>query len=209
MASPPATSAAPAGSVAAEVVPSPLEVVETGLSPLAGDETSATYAAIIRNPNSDAAAVRMQILVDFLDPDQGFVTGQDVAVTVLPGQVTAIGGRAQNAGPATTVHIAPPAELIGFEPNSPADGAFAFTGVTTATSGGRTSTTGTIVSGFPTDESAVQLVAVYRDAAGTIIGGATGGVEAVVAGGSTPFELVDVSPSADIAATEVYWQVTR
>ncbi|HET9346048.1 MAG TPA: hypothetical protein VFO05_10110, partial [Candidatus Limnocylindrales bacterium] len=67
-----------------EVVPVPLDVVGTGLSPVAGDEASATYAAVLRNPNLSSAAVRMQILVDFLDPTGAFVAGEEVPVTLLP-----------------------------------------------------------------------------------------------------------------------------
>ncbi|HET9344846.1 MAG TPA: FxLYD domain-containing protein, partial [Candidatus Limnocylindrales bacterium] len=114
-----------------------------------------------------------------------------------------------DAGPATTVQIVPPEELAGFQPSATTDETFTIEDVATTSTGGQTTTTGTIAGTFATDESFVQVVAVYRDAAGAIVGGATGGVDTVPAGASVPFEIVEVSPAAAIAATEVYWQVTR
>jgi hypothetical protein len=151
----------------------------------------------------------MEIHVDFLDTGGAFVTGQDVVVTILPGQTTAIGGHAWGAGPAASVEIKPMDDAVAFQTRAPADGTFETKDVETVSGNGQTTTTGSLASTFSTEQSFVQLVAIYRDGTGAIVGGAGGAVESVPAGSSVTFEIIDATPAAEIAATEVYWQMTR
>ena len=210
MASPSVSAAsAPAASIAVEGDPVPLEVIDAGYSPVAGDEASATYAAVIRNPNASWAAVRMEIHVDFLGADGSFIAGEEVVVTVLPGQETAIGGRAQDAGAASSMQVGMPEDVVAFQARAPTDESFTIDGVETQSAAGQATTTGTLTSGFETDQSSVTLVAVHHDAGGAIVGGGTGAAEFVAAGGSVEFAIVEASPSVPIASTEVYWQVLR
>ena len=55
--------------------------------------------------------------------------------------------------------------------------------VETVSAGGQTTTTGSLASTFPTEQSFVQLVAIYRDGAGAIVGGASGARRVGPAGG--------------------------
>jgi hypothetical protein len=197
-------------SVAVAADPVQLEVVESGFTTIVDDQGgAASYGAILRNPNADWAAVRMEVHVDAFDAGGAFIAGEEVVVTALPGQVTAIGGLSQGAGTAATVEIVPPEDLTAFQPRPATDETFAVEDVRTASGGGQTTTTGRLVSTFATEQTFVQLVAIYRDAAGRIIGGAGGGVQSIPAGGSADFEIVEATPGAEVAATEVYWQVTR
>jgi hypothetical protein len=170
---------------------------------------SASYGAVLRNPNLTWAAVRMEIHVDFLDAGGAFITGQDVVVTILPGQTTAIGGHVSGAGSATSMEIEPPEDVVAFQPRDPADGTLEATDVQTASDGVQTTTTGWLASTFPTEQTFIQLVAIYRDGTGAIVAGANGGVESVPPESSVTFEIIEATPPAELAATEVYWQMTR
>ena len=209
----PGSSGAPTPSFAAtdaiDGEPAPLEVLESGFGPTAADPTTASYGAIFRNPNTAWAAVRMELHVDFLDASGGFVTGENVVVTVLPGQTTAIGGASHGAGGAASMRIVPPDDPTAFQQRAPTPEAFATDDVATTVDGGQATTTGRLTSTFTTAQTFVQLAAVYRDASGAMVGGASGGVASVAAGGSAEFEIADAAPAAVVASTEVYWQVTR
>jgi hypothetical protein len=204
----PSAAPAPASSVA-ETDPLPLEVVESGFTAFPDDQGgSASYGAIIRNPNEAWAAVRMEVHVDFYDTADAFLAGQDVVVTVLPGQTTAIGGQVQGAGDASRMEVVLPDDLTAFQLRTMTSERFEADVVQTSRAGGQTTTIGRLNSLFATAQTFVQLVAVYRDADGAIIGGAGGGVESIAPGGSADFEIGSVL-YPDLMDTEVYWQVTR
>ena len=199
-----------AASLPLETDPVPIEVVESGFSAAPDDQGgSASYGAVLRNPNATWAAVRMEVHIDFLDAGGGFINGQDVVVTILPGQTTAIGGHASGAGSAASVEIKPLNDAVAFQTRAPADGTIETSDVETVSAGGQTTTTGSLASTFPTEQTFVPLVAIYRDEIGAIVGGASGAVASVPPGGSVPFEIIEATPPAEIAATELYWQASR
>lgn len=184
-------------------------VTDTGFTALPDDQGgSASYAALIRNPNLAWAAVRMGVHVDFYDATGAFLKGEDVVVTVLPGQTTAIGGQAHGAGSATRMEVVLPDDLTAFLPRPLTSERFEAEVLTTSRAGGQTSTIGRLESKFATEQSFVQLVAVYRDPDGAIIGGAGGGVQTIAAGGSADFEI-NSTLYPNLSDTEIYWQVTR
>ena len=150
----------------------------------------------------------MEVFVDFLGPDGAFLAGEEPVVTILPGQTTAIAGQAAGAGEAATIDVRPPDDVVAFQPRAD-EGTFDVEDIRTTSADGQTITTGRLMSRFQTDQSFVEVIAIYRDGAGSIVGGASGGIEAIPAGGSAEFEIIGVSPSVEIASTEVYWQVAR
>jgi hypothetical protein len=195
-------------SLPAELDPSPVEVVDSGFTP--DDQGgSATYGALLHNPNTSWAAVRMEVHVDFLGRDGSFIAGEEPIVTILPGQTTAIGGHAFGAGEAASMEVVPPDDIVAFGPRPADEGAFTVEDVQTTSRGDLTITTGRLVSTFPTEQTFVQVSAIYRDGAGAIVGGAGGGVQSIPPDRSAAFEIVEATPSVEIASTEIYWQVTR
>jgi len=204
-----AGSTAPSASVPVELDPSPVEVLDSGFTTTADPEGGSTsYGALLRNPNASWAAVRMEVHVDFLGADGSFVAGEEPVVTILPGQTTAIGGLAAGAEAAASIEVTAPDDIVAFQPRAD-EGTFVVEDIQTTSGDGQTTTTGRLVSRFQTDQSFVEVVAIYRDGAGSIVGGASGGVEGVPAGGSAEFEIVEFTPAVEINTTEVYWQVTR
>ena len=188
----------------------PIEVVETGYTILSDDPSgSIAYAAILRNPNTDWAFQRAQVLVDLLDAKGGFLAGADVVVTLLPGQTSAIAGQISGGGGAASLDVRPPEDSAAFVTRAATDEGFEVLDVATAQEGGGWLTTGTLVSRFAARQSFVEVIAVQRDAAGVLLGGANGGVEAIEPGASVPFEVLDDAPYAAIGRTDVYWQLTR
>jgi hypothetical protein len=202
-------SAAATASVAVLADPAPLELVESGFTAFPDDQGGfASYAALIHNPNSAWAAARMEIHVDFYDAADAFLAGEDVVATVLPGQTTAIGGEAHGAGDAARMEVVLPDDLAAFQPRDLTSERFEAEVVQTSRAGGQTTTIGQLTSLFATEQTFVQLVAVYRNGEGSIIGGAGGGVESIAPGASAAFEVVSAL-YPELSGTEVYWQVTR
>jgi hypothetical protein len=107
------------------------------------------------------------------------------------------------------MEIKPADDVVAFQSRAPADGTFETTDVLTLSENGQTTTTGWLASTFPTEQTFVQLVAIYRDETGAIVGGAGGAVETVPPGSSVTFEIGEATPPAEFAATDVYWQMTR
>lgn len=107
------------------------------------------------------------------------------------------------------MEVHPPEDAAAFVPRPPSGEEFGVAGIRTEAVAGQWLTTGELESRFETPQAFVQLVAIYRDAAGAIVGGGGGGVQAIAPGASVAFEIVDSSPYADVSATDVYWQVAR
>ena len=188
--------------------PVPIEVVEAGLTAFPGDAGgSVSYAAVLHNPNTDWMLQRAEVLVDFLDANGAFVGGEELLVTILPGQTTAISGQSAGAGAATQIVVQPPEDVTAFVRRAGGEG---FDVLDVATEAGASTwlTTGTLVSRFGALQTFVQVFAVHR-AGGLIVGGASGGIESIEPGASATFEIVDSSAYAAVEATGVYWQVTR
>jgi hypothetical protein len=205
-----ASPSASAAFVPSEDPPLEIEVVETGFTAFPDDSRGvASYGAILRNPNTGWSLQRAEVRIDFLDATGAFITGAEVAVTILPGQTTAIAGQSSGAGDAASMTVQPPEDLTAFVPRPATDDTFEVRDLQTESMAGQWVTTGQLVSGFTNRQSFVQLVAIHRDATGAIVGGGGGGVEALEPAASAAFEIVDASPYAEVSVTEVHWQVTR
>jgi hypothetical protein len=204
------SSLAPSAFVPAEDPPLAIELLESGFTAFPDDGGGfASYGAVLRNSNTGWSVQRAEVMIDFLDATGAFIAGEEVAITILPGQTTAIAGQSSGAGNAARMEVHPPEDDPAFVPRPSTGEDFGVTGLRTEAVAGQWLTTGELESRFETPQSFVQLVAIYRDAAGHIVGGGGGGVQAIAPGASSAFEIVDSSPYADVSATDVYWQIAR
>src|SRR5690606_17127370 len=89
----------------------------------------------------------------------------------------------------------------------PEEGVLEAEGVTTTTGDYDVTTTFTVRSTFDQQISNPYGYAIYRDASGNIIGGSTGYLNFVPAGGSTAAEITSWDVIPNIASTEVYVDV--
>ena len=151
--------------------------------------------------------LHMLVYLDFQDAAGAFITGEETMITVLPGQTTAMAGQSFSAGAAAELIVRLPEDTTAYLPFDRASGTVEFEGIQSAEVAGVRNTSGTLVSSLPVDQGYLQLYVVYLDAAGTVIGGASGAVESVPAGVSLPFEIADTAPPAGVATTNVYWQL--
>lgn len=212
----PAPSGGAAGSPAAttpatatpsvEAEPAPIRVVEAGFTAFADGNDFASFAAILENPNTAWAAIRMRVTIELFAPGDEFVGGDELVVQILPGQRTAIAGEVFGAGRATRLEVRLPDDTTAFESRRPR-GRFDVSSIHTSRDDGLNKTGGRLTNRFDTDETLVQLIAVYRDQRGSIVGGAVGGVDSIESGDTLVFEIIDSAPHRQLAATEVYWQV--
>jgi hypothetical protein len=185
---------------------SDVEVKETGFTAFhTNGNDFASYGAILRNPDPHWSIVRMEIHVDFYGTGDTFLAGDDVTITIRPGATIGIAGQVFGAGRAVRVEVNPPEDTVSYQQVPPSTESMRVKNVSTRRINGSYVTTGTVVSTFSSDQSPVELTAVYRDARGRIIGGATGGAQTVPAGGTAPFEIVDGSPYPAVATADVYW----
>jgi hypothetical protein len=188
----------------------PIEVVELGFTVIPDDPSSSVaYAAVVRNPNTEWALQRAEVLVDLLDSEGAFIAGADVVVTLLPGQTSAIAGQVSGAAEATSLDVRPSEDLTGFVPRAATNETFDAIDVSTRQSGTGWLTTGTLVSRFDTTQTFVDVVAVHRDSDGSLISGATVGVEVMEPGATSMFEVLDSVPHRTIGSTDIFWQLTR
>jgi hypothetical protein len=190
--------------------PVPIEVVDLGFTIIPDDASgSVAYAAVLRNPNTEWALQRAEVLVDLLGSDGAFIAGADVVLTLLPGQTSAIVGQVSGAAEAATLDVRPSEDLTGFVPRADTAETFDAVDVLTRQSGTGWLTTGTLVSRFATTQSFVEVIAVNRDANGSLLSGATVGVEVIEPGATVTFEVLDSVPHHAIGRTDIFWQLTR
>jgi hypothetical protein len=191
--------------------PAALQLTESGFTTFSTDGRDfASFAALLVNPNAATwKAHRVLLHVDFFTADGALAGSSDAIVTVRPGQTTAIGGETFGAGSASRMNVEIPDVASDFVVDDETVMAFEVLDVTTTRTAGLNVTTGRLVNHSAIRGDSIELTAVYRDRAGTIIGGASGGVESIEPGADASFEIVDSAPYPEIGATEIYWQAPR
>lgn len=188
-----------------------LEVAEYGFTQLDGgefDTPGVTYGVVIAN-NGTGIASDAQAQISFEDADGVVVdTREEYLNAVLPGSSVALGDFVYDAtGVETmTVQILPgTTEELESEPAN-----FTVSDVTTREQEfGGYKTTATVASPFTRDLEELQAVAIYRDDAGDIVGGAYTFLNFVPAGGEAAVSIDDTAsglPSP--ASTDVYIAIT-
>lgn len=192
----------------------PVEIVKSGFTQLAPNSIGTSYvsyAAIVRNPNSDTwLASRVDVNFTFTDNAGTVVkSNSESFAAILPGQTVAIGDNTQAQG-ATKLDVK---VLVGRWDNNVTQttlGTFTAEGVTTtAQRFGGQKTNATVKSTFVKDLKSTKGVAVYYDSAGAIIGGAFTFIDFIPGGGSVGVEITGSSTVPNVARTEVYVALTN
>jgi hypothetical protein len=163
------------------------------------------WGAVFTNPNTEWVAFRLPVRIEFFGPDDAFLGDDDVPITILPGQTTALVG--QGATSAVTRMVVTPAEDSTAYIPFASSGTIEVSGVESVATDTIWLTTGMLTSTLTSDQTFMPVNAVYRDDQGNIVGGATGGVESIPSGATVPFEIADSQRPPSAATTEVYWQL--
>ncbi len=163
------------------------------------------FAVVFENPNAATwVAERTSITITWFDAAEG-VAGSttEILSTALPGGRSAVAGVAFNVTNPATMDVqfrVGDWTEIDFAP-----GAFTFSGVTTeAQQFGGSITRGLVASTFEVDQEFVRVAAVYKDANGSVLGGDSGFIDFVPAGGEIGFEVNPLGGFQGVATTDVY-----
>jgi len=174
----------------------------TQLPPEPDGDAKVIYAVVLRNPRNDQVAVDVRAVLTFTGANGAAVTVKDEGLdALLPGQSAAVADTTSAAGvTGLRVQI-----LVGsWAPAQGLAGNLSAEGVRTSVVAGKLTTTATLRSTLGQPLSGADVVAVYYDQAGRIIGGQADSVDVVPAGGSVPVLLDTSTTLAGVAKSEVY-----
>ena len=146
----------------------------------------------------------MRIQLTFFDANNGLAgSSEEVIGQILPGQRAALGNSVYDVKNATEMEVA---FRVDWETVDSPVGSFTFEQVsTTPAQFGGYKTQGFIVSSFAEEQENVQVVAIYKDATGKVLGGWFTFVDFVPAGGRSPFDISTFSQfDVAIATTDTY-----
>lgn len=188
-----------------------IEIVDLGFSTYKGkydDGHNLSWAVIVRNPNTNAIAHDVELVVDFVDATGALVeTVSDSWAAILPGQTVALGDEISYFSN-DDLRNAAEVEVQVFhgdewEVFSGTPGVFSFDSIRTrADSIGSLDTTARISSSFVQDIENPYVVAVYRRD-GEIVGGGWTFAERVPAGGQVGVDIFGPGIS-NVDETEMY-----
>lgn len=186
-----------------------LVIVEQGFTlGVASDTSWAQVGVVVENPNSSTHVARfVSVQLTFYDADFRLAgSGEELITAVLPGQRAALGTSIFDVENAVEMEVVIRTDWmeIDFAP-----GEFTFDQVTTEREQfGGWQTQGLILSTFEAEQESVHVVAIYKDAAGAVLGGEFTFVDFVPAGGQSPFEMSTFSQfDVEVATTEMYAMV--
>ncbi len=174
----------------------------TQLPPEADGDAEVVYAVVLRNPRNDQVAVDVRAVLTFTGANGATVKLTDEGLdALLPGQTAAVADTTSAAGvTGLRVQI-----LVGsWAPAQGLAGNLSADGVRTSVVAGKLTTTATLHSTLGQPLSGADVVAVYYDQAGRIIGGQADNVDVVPAGGAVPVLLDTSTTLAGVAKSEVY-----
>lgn len=175
----------------------PLDGVEGGGSSFGDNNDHMAYAAIIRNPNPDDGTSSGTLRITLHDASGGVITYDQTFPHIMPGQTIAWAGTLSMNGQTITgfgSEVLPlkagdwipagqmkpvgfvPFEIVGLKANEAAS----TTGIVF---------TGNVVNNNSSDFEKLAVSVLLRDKDGHLVGGGTGFVENVPAGGKVPFEV--------------------
>ena len=183
-----------------------LVVVEQGFTAIPESDTNwAQVGIVLENPNADTHVAQfVNIQLTFYDANGALAgSSEELVTSILPGQRAALGRPVFDAGTATEMEVVVRADwtTIDF-----AAGSFTFSEVTTSpASFGGWETRGFVESAFEDEQETVEVVAIYKDAAGNVVGGDSTYVDFVPAGGRSPFEISTFSQfNVPVTTTDMY-----
>jgi hypothetical protein len=182
-------------------------LLEQGFTPgSTGDGTDwAQVGLVFDNPNPDTHVARfVSIQLTFFDANNALAgSGEETIGPILPGQRGALGTSIFDVRNATEMEVQ---FRVDWEEVHVDVGSFGFEQVSTRPEQfGGWSTQGFITSTFDQEQENVQVVAIYKDAAGNVLGGDFTFVDFVPAGGRSPFEVSTFSQfDVAVATTDMY-----
>ena len=181
-----------------------LALIGHGFAYFGGDTPYVEYGVLFENPNPSSWIGSVSLNISFIG-NGGTILGNtsERISAALPGQRAAAGGTGfPTSGPVTAIEVAYNTtwDEIDFTP-----GVFSITNVRTVRDdfSGLT-TTGTIEGNFEEQQEFVKVVAIYRDAAGDIVGGGYTFVDFVPTTGRVGFEINTLGTIPGVDTTEVY-----
>jgi hypothetical protein len=181
-----------------------IEVLEFGYTRQDGN---INFAVIVRNPNEEThVGEYVPLQITFFDSEGPIATEEEIVSFVLPGQTTATSGMAFDVPAPTRMEVR--IGSVSWEEIDFTAGRFVIDDVRTRDEqyGGHR-TTGTISSEFQTRQENIQIVAVYRNAAGEVIGGDFTYLDFLDPDAEASFEVTTFTTFDDLDSTEVYWQL--
>jgi hypothetical protein len=170
-----------------------------------GDDTHGTWAAIVDNPDTERAATFVQVVATFRDAD-GRV------VDVDSGSIAGIGPSGRGAyasewmyGMSDTARTVEVVALASTWVDDPVAGELTASGVQVRPQEfGGVDVTGELVSTFDRKVESLNVIVVFRDADGVLLGGSGSYVEFVPAGGSVGFSVSSSFDYPPTATAEVW-----
>jgi hypothetical protein len=204
-AAPPDGSDAPAGDATVEVIDQGFSNFASGFD---DDERSASYGFVIEN-TGDGTATDIRISVSAYDADDNALATDSQTIYVLrPGQKMGVGDEFYGDDLASDVarldvQISETSDPYWAE-EVPDEGRLTAEGVATSADDYGMTTTFTAKSTFGVQIDNPYAYAVYRNAAGEIIGGSTGWLDFVPANGTTAGKITSYDVIPDVDATEVF-----
>jgi hypothetical protein len=187
-----------------------VQIASQGVAQLAPDSIGNsyfTYAVIIDNPSQNKIASYVSLNIAFFDANGQIVKVDTPTIRAIPpGQKAAVADQDAGAG---VVRMTVQSSVQSWEDVTGKSGEFTFTNTTTTPQDfGGLKTTTTLNSSFSQPQSLVQVVAVFYDSAGSIIGGAFTFVDSVPGDIGTPVqipvEINALTAPPGVARTEVY-----
>lgn len=138
------------------------------------DSPSAVYAAVLTNPSSDPVSNLQVDFTIFGDGDLVVGTGSAYVDLIMPGQSRAVSGTASLTAPALRIEANYSGDVgmpYGIEASDLPTGEFTFEGVSLNADDYSTGVIGLMKSSYPRAFESVEVQVIFRDAAGSIIGG--------------------------------------
>ncbi len=183
-----------------------MEIVDYGMTARRGD---VNYAAVMRNPNETRWwAWLMPVRIDVLDKDGKVIASDEEFISLLPGQTGAVVGDISGVKGADTIQVAVANRLNDWIEYQWVTGGLDFSEVKTKNTRAGAKTSGRVESLFGDSQEGVQVMAVYRDRDGKVLGGDYTYLRIVPGAGSVPFKTQGAGaiPQRKIESTEVYFE---
>ncbi len=189
----------------------PVQVTKQGFSQLPADaegDAHVTYGVLLRNPRAGQAAMDVRVLLTFTTRAGTVLDTKDDQLDVLlPGQTGAVGDDTKLSGVATMRVTVQVGSWVGSQGQNQgqAGGQLQASGVRTVrTKADEVTTFATVRSTFTLPLNDVEAVAVYYNAAGRVIGGASDKLDTVAPNGQAPVSVNTSSVPPGLVRTELY-----
>jgi hypothetical protein len=183
----------------------PVQVLAAGVCGYDDGLGQATYGVVVQNVGEETLN-HLSFAVDVEGPG-GVRAGRSVAHHVYelaPGEQIGVGYLSVVGGIPAGLELRMRAEQSAFVDEPEADAEVAVSNVTTAVQGDARTTSFTLASTYPFPLQGVDVYAVYRDAAGVIVGGEADVVDRVEAQGTATHTITSTYLNPAVTQAEVY-----